>query len=1051
MSASRHLLIRASAGTGKTHALTDRYVALLAAGAAPERIVALTFTRKAAGEFFDGILRKLAGAARDADAARRLGAAVGRPGLVPADFRRLLRTVVDALPALRLGTLDGFFARIVRAFPLELGLAGDFDVLGEAEQRVERRRVLRRLLLAGRAAADERRAFLEAFKRATFGAEEKRPGVELDRFLDEHHERFLEAPDPAGWGDARRIWPDGQPWLAEVDAAAARATLARWLAAAPVSDRHRGRWEGFLADLADWAPGAPLTKPLAYVLDRALERLPALEAGDGGPRFDRSDQPLDPAAARALAALVRHVAGGELRRRLERTRGLHAVLARYDAAHDELVRRAGRLTFADIERLLRTDARAPLAGEGRLLLDYRLDGGIDHWLLDEFQDTSRGQWSVLRNLVDEAVQDPEGRRTFFCVGDEKQAIYAWRAGDSRLMGEILEHYNRGGEEVVATRPLDASWRSGPPIVALVNAAFGDGDALARVLPDAAARRWSEGWRPHVSAVPGRDGQAVLLAAADADGRRRVALAVLRELEPLSRGLTCAVLVQTNEQALAWADFLRREGGLPAVAESDLAVATDNPVGAALLALFQAAAHPGDSLARELVRMSPLGALLEAEGVRDGDAWTGRVLAEVQAGGFERAAAGWIRRLGPRHAEDAFFALRARQFLAGAAAFDAGGSRDVDEFLAFMERHRVREAESAGVVRVMTIHKSKGLGFDVVLLPELEGGGLDSPREGLAVARDGAGAVRWVLDLPPSRFAAADPVLAAHLAAAREESAFEALSLLYVALTRAKRGLYAVVEPVGDSVAKSYPRLLAEALGGEVRPVRVGGRTLEGLWAEGDADWHLGQAAGAPTEAVPLPAPLPVPAVARLPARRAGQAVGVPVAVADLAPRSRAARRFGAEVHALLAQVDWCAPGEESAWQARWRASGGGPEAIAAAVGCLAEPGLAEIWARPAGGEVDVWRERAFEAVLDGVWVSGVFDRVVVVRDAGGAVQSATIVDFKTDRVSTEGDVAAAVERHRGQLDAYRRAVAQLTGLAPGAVATRLVFTALRRRVDVAAS
>jgi ATP-dependent exoDNAse (exonuclease V) beta subunit len=76
-----HVMILASAGSGKTYALTNRFVRLLALGAQPERIVALTFTRKAAGEFFDEILKKLAHAARDPASARRLAAEIGAPAL----------------------------------------------------------------------------------------------------------------------------------------------------------------------------------------------------------------------------------------------------------------------------------------------------------------------------------------------------------------------------------------------------------------------------------------------------------------------------------------------------------------------------------------------------------------------------------------------------------------------------------------------------------------------------------------------------------------------------------------------------------------------------------------------------------------------------------------------------------------------------------------------------------------------------------------------------------------------------------------------------------
>src|SRR4051812_32568909 len=109
-----HVMILASAGSGKTYALTNRFVELLARGASPERIVALTFTRKAAGEFFDEILAKLARAACDARTAAQLARDIGAGDLGTTDFLRMLRAVVDAMHRLRLGTLDSFFARIAR-------------------------------------------------------------------------------------------------------------------------------------------------------------------------------------------------------------------------------------------------------------------------------------------------------------------------------------------------------------------------------------------------------------------------------------------------------------------------------------------------------------------------------------------------------------------------------------------------------------------------------------------------------------------------------------------------------------------------------------------------------------------------------------------------------------------------------------------------------------------------------------------------------------------------------------------------------------------------
>ena len=71
-------------------------------------------------------------------------------------------------------------------------------------------------------------------------------------------------------------------------------------------------------------------------------------------------------------------------------------------------------------------------------MNFRLDSSFDHWLLDEFRDTSRLQWQALRDLVDEIIQSDSGRRSFFYVGDTKQAIYSWRGGDPRLFDEVSD-------------------------------------------------------------------------------------------------------------------------------------------------------------------------------------------------------------------------------------------------------------------------------------------------------------------------------------------------------------------------------------------------------------------------------------------------------------------------------------------------------------------------------------------------------------------------------------------------------------------------------------
>jgi len=1039
-----HEMILASAGSGKTYALTHRFVQLLAHGAAPERIVALTFTRKAAGEFFDEILKKLARAATEPAFARRLAEEIGRPENGSADFLRMLREVVTAMPRLNLGTLDGFFARVVQAFPRELGLDGEFQILDDATARRERRRVLRRMFTAAGEPDAAQREFIEAFKRATFGVEEKRLASVLDGFLDEHGETFLAAPNEAQWGNPGRIWPEGCEWpmAAKVVEPAAR-DLKAAMGEMELNEKQRVRIDDFFAALDEWSPGAMLPKPVEYLLKNAFEAWPKLEEIV----VERKRVALPEAAREALRAVVAGIMGMELARRLEMTCGIFAVLRGYEHSYDAAVRRAGRLTFADVLRRLLPGGGAPRLSshpddetqEARLMIDWRLDARYDHWLLDEFQDTSAEQWSVLRNLIDEAVQDPEGRRSLFYVGDVKQAIFAWRGGDPLLFREIFLHYNRINAGTITERRLDQSWRSGPAVIELVNRVFGAEAVLEELVPPAAAALWTGEWRAHVSAQPQLGGYATVREAPDEAGRFAETLRILREVEPARRGLDVAVLVQRNATATALADFLRREGGMGAVAESDLRVATDNPLTTALLALVRAAAFPGDTAARELVRMTPLEPVLAAEGIQGRDELTARILGEIHDRGFARTFEQWLRRLASVIEGDGFSVERGRRLVAAAERFDEGGSRDVAEFLDFAERHVVRDTDLAGVVRVMTVHKAKGLGFDLVILPDIEGKKLATRRDGMAVKRTSERTVEWVFELPAKIFAERDTVLAAQVIEDESAAAYENLCLLYVAMTRAKRAMYLIVEPApAKSTSLNFTRLLRDTLGA--------------TWSHGDARWFESiEAAGGPVSEALDRGEATGPF-----SRRVRRLTRTPSAIKQSElngallfelNRGRTAD-FGTAVHERFAEIEWILPSRIAAKAADWRARLGPDEATDEAVACLSAPGLAEIWVEPSSSDmgksvVEVWRERPFEVVLDGEWISGVFDRVVVRRSPDGRAVEATVVDFKTDRISGEAAIRSAADKHTAQLNLYRRVVATLTQIEISRIRCEVVFTRLR--------
>ncbi len=1068
MTGPGHEMILASAGSGKTYALTNRVVRLLALGAPPDRIVALTFTRRAAGEFFDVILRKLARAAAEPAYAGTLATEIGQPGLACADFLRLLRGMVEAMPRLSFGTFDAFFARIVRSFPLELGLAGDFELLEEHASLVHRRRVLRHLFTrSGREGLEpSQRVFIEAFKQATHGVEQKSVEALLGAFVDRHQEVFLEVPDGNLWGSPDRIWPHGCPWPLNTEGEAltraALALRARVESRPDLPDKVRDRLHAFLDAVMEWTPNAGLTSAVSTPLENALKVWDDLTGGAARVTIAARKTPFEGEDAAALAAVVRAIVGAEMRRRIETTRGIHAVLAQYESVYHALVRRAGMLNFADVQRLLAPDAGAPALtfhedaddderGMRRLAIDWRLDARFDHWLLDEFQDTSRGQWSVLHNLIDEIVQDDSGRRTFFYVGDAKQAIYAWREGDARLMREISDHYNRGGGTVIQERPLHQSWRSAAPLLAMVNRVFSATPVFEELLSTEVAARWSREWAEHTPALPHLRGHAAWIHADDEAARFQATLDILREIRPTHRGLTSAVLVQTNGVATRLANFLRQEGALPAVAEADLHVCTDNPLAAAVLALFQAAAHPGDTLAWQHVAMTPVHAALRHKGLDTRDALSHHLLTQVHRNGYERTVAGWVQAVESHlRSDDVFTRTRGRQMTEAARLFDEAGGGEVAEFIQFMQRHKLREPESAGVVRVMTIHKSKGLGFDVVVLPDLEGKSIDARREGLAVRRARDRAPLWVLDLPAEPFSEYDPELSRHVDDARADACYDKLALLYVAMTRAKQGLYVVTKPCGTSSSRNYPRILAATLGAEPAPIAIGALRFSGPFSSGEPDWFAGVRATQPLELesiVPRVDPAAVaPAIRRTAITPSRRTDGSLAAEALFAPgREFDPAAFGSEVHALLASVLWWDEAGASAWLDARRVAGHGERALTEALACLRGPGAETVFGRVAGETVEVWRERAFEIILDQAWVTGVFDRVLVRRDASGAAVRVDVFDFKTDRFAATGDAGHELRaRYAGQMSLYRRAAAVLTGAASEQVRCFLVPTSGNR-------
>jgi len=1097
-------MIRASAGSGKTWQLTNRYIALLGqqliggSAVTPERIIAVTFTKKAAGEFFDSILEKLAGAASHPEKARELSAGGTDPAsevlgnLTQENYLQLLRTFISRMPRLFLGTLDSFFSNIVRSFPAEFGLAGDFEVIDQHLETVVRERICRRVfaLRPGRN-NQEQQEFLEAFRRATFGKEGAGIQNVLDGFLKDLHRVWLRCPDETLWGGDSAIWPktDGSPWEArepDFEADFTRLFAIFKEQESKTADREKPLeyswtyWKEFREQAPDYVPGAGFPPRVEYMLKRIFPLWNELLQGEAELKLNRKINLLTEPACRILVPLIKYFVHGELEIKQERTRGIWTLLNQYESVYGEKVRRRGQLTFLDIELLLAGEdlfhsGPGPVLSQmqdrdDRLQIDYRLDARYDHWMLDEFQDTSYTQWKAIANLIDEVVQDTSGTRTLFQVGDIKQAIYAWRGGDTRLFDDIAEHYN-AHEELIQPRSLNVSWRSGKDVIDTVNRIFGNRDLFSQLdLPEATRDRWV--WEDHQ--VPEKNqkirGYCSLLNPVSSEGGKpteedcfATVVALLKEIQPVKRNINCAILVQQNKVGHALVNYIRSNCDIPVMSDSDISVATDNAINRAAISYLKCMAHPGDTFAWNHLRLTPFGKWIEEEQL------TPEKISEsgnrqLFANGFEHVILSFFRKMEEAAGAqlDAFNAGRAENLALAARLFDERGGRDVDEFLACARLHKVREPDTGSAVQVMTIHQSKGLTFDMVILPELGGQKLTANRPKIGVKRDEARETKWILDLPVRIIAQADPEINEYLKNCEADAAYEALCKLYVALTRARQANYLITCPAPkNSRSNNFIKLLEECLvSGEpdediIGKVPVSVAYQSNLTDTTDKHWYREfsipeQATEEKTDAADSP---DAPTVSmdqsrvRLSRRTPSGTEAGPVTGQQIFSRQgKVARELGTLVHALFEKMEWYEADSLESLKKQGADMPGFSESVKTEAlkqidRALTDRDIAAALSRP-DGEAACWRERPFEILLGKEWLSGTFDRVVIEKE------KATILDFKTSLVSSPENIGEDAEKYRAQLETYRKVLSRMISIPEEHIVIQLLFSRIPKIISL---
>ncbi|MDO1557858.1 double-strand break repair helicase AddA [Brevundimonas sp. 2R-24] len=646
--------VAANAGSGKTKTLIDRVARLLLAEAEPDKILCVTYTRAAAAEMQSRLFERLGGWAvmDDKALAKELGGLLGGEADLDKAFlshaRTLFARALETPGGLKIQTLHAFCEKLLRRFPVEAEVSPGFEVMDDAS--AAQASAAARDMLARAAAASQ--LVGDAYARMAIALDHQSFEGLLDTLA--HRREALSAYIEAQGGLAGAI---AHTWRlcgfeAPVDPEA--------LAYAAMAELDR---DGYAAAIAALKKGAPTQQDCAAALEamfrepdprfEALTGLLFTAGGRGNPvawvvkakvfqthtaeqQFLLAEQArLETARERVRAARI-----------AEDTSRVLALAQAYIHAYGLEKTSRGVLDFADlVERARKLLSEA----ESAAWVLYKLDGGIDHILLDEAQDTAPDQWEVVEGLVGEffagrSVRDEDERpaalkRSLFVVGDDKQSIYSFQGAAPELMQQKtrawIKRIEAMGPEAglrAAQLELTTSFRSAPEVLRLVDEVLSLPDLSTGAPPETAnvvrhiAERdpggcvelWPlEPFRDPPK--PDRDAWDPVDFEGDGSGARRLAQAIAAEVSRLlredavhdrDRSLRPAtpgdVLILVRRRAVLFEEIIRelRRAGVP-VAGADRLALSEHLALQDMAALARACLSPWDELVLAAVLKSPV--------------------------------------------------------------------------------------------------------------------------------------------------------------------------------------------------------------------------------------------------------------------------------------------------------------------------------------------------------------------------------------------------------------------------------------------------------------
>src|SRR5664279_3015418 len=619
--------VSANAGSGKTYVLAQRVINLLLRGVDPAKILCITFTKTAAANMANEVFKRLAGwtALSDAALAKEIARSTGHEpdAAQRTRARRLFASALETPGGLKVQTIHAFCTRLLHQFPFEANVAARFTVLDDASTTQLLDQLTLQVLLEASTKPDG--ALGQALATAIVVAADQ---TFKDVIGDAIRER-----------DAIDAWTQR---AGSVDKAMAELSKAFGLAP---NDTLESVEQEFLSQslipAADWPALIEILSGGSKADNNHIDALAAAQAAAGRDRIahylrvfctakrEPRARILTDKLAKAHPDWTERLLAEQDRvcKLLARDRALVTIATEVIARYAREKERRALLDYDDlIDKTLELFARSSASW-----VLYKLDLGIDHVLIDEAQDTSPKQWSIVRTIVSEFT--PGGARantprTVFAVGDEKQSIFSFQGAAPRAFDEMrrefagqfdtpeqgwrylrFHHSFRSGENVLGG--VDRVFRARevymsvttdaggvPPHMALPDAAPGLVELWPLIAP--AERREIEGWDAPFATESEISPRVVLARRIAA----QVKLWIARGRKPGD------VLVLVRQRGPLFEAIIRalKNAEIP-VAGADRLVLTEHIAVMDLMALADSVLLPDDDLALASVLKSPLFGLL----------------------------------------------------------------------------------------------------------------------------------------------------------------------------------------------------------------------------------------------------------------------------------------------------------------------------------------------------------------------------------------------------------------------------------------------------------